>query len=326
MKYQRGFSGPEILIGMALLGIVAIIVVQVMLYSKTTVNFADSRREVLEVVNELRALLSNGTMCTQNLANLESPYFTGGPVRFSRIQYFPSGTEFLTAGQKKGRGAVAQIRLDGFQALGSQNEFRADLNLIFDQASISNAPPQLTKKITLFVNTVLQEGKTKFVSCSTESQTRSSHVGISGKATIPQSSRAPASDIFAFKSQNLPVVKFDRVDWDQIGDFNSNTGTFVPKIAGKYRVQAQVTAGPFEPKDGRDQFIIFLRKNDSIEAAGNLATDSPEQKYLTSVVSTIIDANGSTDNFQIVAYQDDGSARNIVSGTNATVLSIELLR
>ena len=144
--------------------------------------------------------------------------------------------------------------------------------------------------------------------------------------TIPQSSRAPASDIFSGKTQDLPAVKFDRVDWDQIGEFNANTGTFAPKIAGKYRVQAQVTAGPFEPKDGRDQFIIFLKKNDVIEAAGNLVTNAPELRYLTSVVSTIVDANGSTDNFQIVAYQDDGSPREVVAGSNATVLSIELLR
>jgi hypothetical protein len=44
------------------------------------------------------------------------------------------------------------------------------------------------------------------------------------------------------------------------------------------------------------------------------------------VVSTIVDANGSTDNFQIVAYHDDGSPRGVVAGSNATVLSIELLR
>lgn len=328
MKDQRGLSGPEVLVGFALLGIVVIVVLQVVLYSKSTVNFADSRREVLEVVNELRALLSNGNMCTQNLANLESTFLndTSSQIRFSKIQYFPSGTEFLVAGQKKGRGAVSQMRLEGFQALGSKNEFRADLTLTFDQVSIANAPPQFSKKLTLFLNTVNENGKRKIVSCSTESQARSSQVGVSANSIIPKSDRMPAADLFGLRTFALPVVKFDRVDWDQIGEFDAGSGTFSPKIAGKYRVQAQVTAGPFEPKDGRDQFIIFLKKNDAIQAAGNLATDSSDQKYLTSVVSSIVDANGSSDQFQIVAYQDDANPRNVISGANATVLSIELLR
>jgi len=113
-------------------------------------------------------------------------------------------------------------------------------------------------------------------------------------------------------------VKFTTEEWDTNSDFAHDAADtdaggvlsrFTPTIAGKYSFTLSTTlVGAFTGTSW--SFVVALYKN------GSAVRQQYENPISTSVnvtntFSTLIEANGTTDYFEMYVYQGDGSNRNI---------------
>ena len=88
---------------------------------------------------------------------------------------------------------------------------------------------------------------------------------------------------------------------------NTTNYRFTPNVAGKYLLTAGTT---FSALNDQKQTIIYFYKNGS--TFGFLRNIMAKTNGNLSITYTIIvDANGTSDYFEVFAYQDNGNSRNL---------------
>jgi len=109
------------------------------------------------------------------------------------------------------------------------------------------------------------------------------------------------------------VLVFDTEVFDSDNNFASNK--FTPTTAGKYYLEALIT---YPTASDHDDCAIRINKNGSNIASLNIAAFH----YETRQVSVIVEANGSSDYFEGIAYHNRGSAITLsIGGTGRNYFS-----
>ena len=137
--------------------------------------------------------------------------------------------------------------------------------------------------------------------------------GGTGATTLAAAGLANTPNFFVYKAssgQSIAdstdtVLDFDTETFDSDSDFASNK--FTPTTAGKYYLEALIvypTAADFQ------DCTIRIKKNGATVATYN----SHAFHYETRLVSVIVEANGSSDYFEAVAYQNSGGSVTLEDG------------
>lgn len=146
---------------------------------------------------------------------------------------------------------------------------------------------------------------------------------------VMSSSTWPSFSAYASGNQSLPhasttKLTFNTEDFDTNNNFDSTTNyRFTPSSAGKYllifRTSLSGAAG-----DTAQDINIFIHKNGVIYVSGAFSTNpAPSANTLFAGITYIVDANGTTDYFEIFANQGNSSfaARSTISANRTTSFS-----
>jgi hypothetical protein len=108
------------------------------------------------------------------------------------------------------------------------------------------------------------------------------------------------------------VLVFDQEDYDTGSDYDTSNGRFTPGEAGKYLLHSIVRLDSGDVD--MDTFILRILKN------GSLAYNFTQfhSDYTSVAVTGIVQANGSSDYFQIDIYQNSGSSKTVTTNKNYT--------
>jgi hypothetical protein len=131
---------------------------------------------------------------------------------------------------------------------------------------------------------------------------------------LPALSVAPAFSAFQSTLQSVPNATFTKVLFQtEVWDTNNNfaSSTFTPTVAGYYQINGAVQ---FDIVIAGIQ-VLAIYKNNSVFVRGSLLNTNASYG---STVNGIVYANGTTDYFELFAYQGSGGARN-TDATAATV-------
>ncbi len=114
-------------------------------------------------------------------------------------------------------------------------------------------------------------------------------------------------------NQSIPattftIAQFDDVEIDTTSDFDTINYRWIPSEAGKYFLY---TALYYENLDKNVDYRTIITKNGTYiatdyQVSANVAHDKSGQ------ISIIAEANGTTDYFDVVAYQTSAAAKNIL--------------
>jgi|ETNvirenome_2_60_1030617.scaffolds.fasta_scaffold20754_1 hypothetical protein len=128
-----------------------------------------------------------------------------------------------------------------------------------------------------------------------------------------KSANTPAFHVSMSSNQSVAgsthtVLQFNTELFDTDSAFNTSNYKFTPQVAGKYFF------GVKSLNQGAGLNVVYVKKNGSLNAefqynGNNITTRS---QY----VSTIIEANGSSDYFEASVYHNDGSNKDYYSGVN----------
>lgn len=122
----------------------------------------------------------------------------------------------------------------------------------------------------------------------------------------------------ALSVANSGIVIMDAEDFDANNWHNTTTGKFIPP-AGKYLIHAIVTANTVLGSSARFWETV-IRKNGTIEIAGEFTFQSDIGGTLTSLATGIVDANG-TDEFTVTVQHNVGAAHPVAAARAYTFFS-----
>ena len=129
----------------------------------------------------------------------------------------------------------------------------------------------------------------------------------------------PAFEATLSASQSIPnttatKVQFNTENYDTNGYYDNSTNyRFTPLVAGKYFVYSYVRF--LSIVDG-NQGIVYLYKNgSSISFTSNGSSGGTNAVNFSTIITQIIDLNGSTDYIEAFVYQDSGSSKNVQGGS-----------
>jgi hypothetical protein len=112
------------------------------------------------------------------------------------------------------------------------------------------------------------------------------------------------------------VVVFDTELFDYSGWYDTATGKYTPLIAGLYQFSWLVTDN--NPLGAADRYwLTHIRKNGTIVGDGQLLWQRSTQGP-NSGGSMLLEANGSTDYFEITVEHNEGAAEDIDTGQDST--------
>ena len=147
-----------------------------------------------------------------------------------------------------------------------------------------------------------------------------------GNITLP-SGAAPAFSAYQSSAQSIShnsftKVQFQTENFDTNSNFDSTTNyRFTPTVAGYYFVNARTAFN----STSLNSFSAIL-KNGGIEAYSPTAIPWSGISNSQSIVSVLINMNGTTDYLEIFVYQASGSALSLIVGTQLTAFSAFLAR
>ena len=130
---------------------------------------------------------------------------------------------------------------------------------------------------------------------------------VTGASTpmTPAFSVYKASSGQSISNETDTVVVFDTEVFDTDNNFASNK--FTPTTAGKYYLEALIT---YPTATDFNDCTIRINKNGSNIASLNIGALHYEGRQ----VSVIAEANGSSDYFEVIAYQNSGGSITISAG------------
>ena len=119
-----------------------------------------------------------------------------------------------------------------------------------------------------------------------------------------------ASALQSIANLTSTKVLFATEDFDTTSDYTSST--FTPSVEGYYLITAQLW---MDGANSQNTMQCRLYKNGSNYRSLGINCDAANQN-VTVGGSILVYANGTTDYFEIYAYQNSGSAMNVVAGGN----------
>jgi hypothetical protein len=121
------------------------------------------------------------------------------------------------------------------------------------------------------------------------------------------------------------IVPYDTEEWDVSGwfDVTTNQGRFTPLQAGIYRLSWSLRAASVLTSDV--VWLASLRKNAAIVKNGQIAWQRPGTASVLSVGTALVQANGTTDFFDITVTHGVGSATAIQADAVSTYFQGELV-
>ena len=106
-------------------------------------------------------------------------------------------------------------------------------------------------------------------------------------------------------STTMTKILFNVENWDTNSNYNTTLARFTPTVAGYYQFNASSFMG-----SGSGRVFTLLFKNGAIAKYGsNLAT--AVNGGINTAVNAQLEANGSSDYFECMAYQESGSNQTI---------------
>jgi hypothetical protein len=143
--------------------------------------------------------------------------------------------------------------------------------------------------------------------------------------TVMVSGNMPAFSAYQSSGQSANSGTFTKIqlqteEFDTASAFDSTTNyRFTPQVAGYYQVSASIQ---FSFSSGQN--LITIYKNGSRFKDGSFGTGGTDGT--TSVVSALINLNGSTDYIEVYCYQNTGTAKTTVNGANNTYFQAVMVR
>lgn len=123
-----------------------------------------------------------------------------------------------------------------------------------------------------------------------------------------------ASDQTGVPLSTWTTVDIDTEEFDTDGAFNTTTSRFTPLSPGKYLFFGKII---FDAIADTSQTVIRVLKNGSVMKQGNrLRSGSAGEQGL--IVSTIMEADGVDDFFELQVFQDDSASETILGGIQHT--------
>ena len=107
----------------------------------------------------------------------------------------------------------------------------------------------------------------------------------------------------AVANTTVTQLQFNTEEFDTDSAYDTSTYKFTPQTAGKYSLFACVM---FNTGTDFDQIECSIKKNGTIYSSNIFVN----QNYNSSVVTTIVDMNGSSDYVEVYAYQNSGGSLN----------------
>jgi len=143
--------------------------------------------------------------------------------------------------------------------------------------------------------------------------------------TVMVSGNMPAFSAYQSTTQSVNSGTFTKVqlqteEFDTASAFDSTTNyRFTPQVAGYYQVSGNIGWSFIT-----GQSVISIYKNGSRFKDGNFSTGGTDGTQ--SVVSALINLNGSTDYIEMYCYQNTGTAKNTGTGANSTFFQAVMVR
>ena len=133
-----------------------------------------------------------------------------------------------------------------------------------------------------------------------------------GSGDVQSNFLYPAFHIANDSNQSIANTTMQKVTFNvEVFDTNNNfaSSTFTPTLAGKYFLYSSIQ---MDINTGTGQIQVRIYKNGSMVARSRQAHfyGNNQQTYCA---SAIVEANGSSDYFEIYTYQDSGSSRTLTS-------------
>ena len=144
--------------------------------------------------------------------------------------------------------------------------------------------------------------------------------------TVMVSGNMPAFSAYQSSAQTgiatvtTTKITFDTEEFDTNNNFASSR--FTPTVAGYYQVNGGATVNSITPTIS---CIINIYKNGSNYKNGCTAKPSTSN-YATSIASTLVYLNGSTDYVELYIYGDVGVSYSLIAGLPSTFFSATLVR
>jgi hypothetical protein len=114
----------------------------------------------------------------------------------------------------------------------------------------------------------------------------------------------------SFSNNTMTLVQFNTELYDTNSDYDNSSYVFTPTVAGKYFFTCKIR---FEV-GSISGFQIRIEKNSNTSDytfPNVLYYNARVENYDTQILSGVLEANGSSDNFRVRASQDSGGAVNI---------------
>ena len=114
----------------------------------------------------------------------------------------------------------------------------------------------------------------------------------------------------SFSNNTMTLVQFNTELYDTDSNYNNSSYVFTPTVAGKYFFTCKIR---FEV-GSISGFQIRIEKNSNTSDytfPNVLYYNARVENYDTQILSGVLEANGSSDNFRVRASQDSGGAVNI---------------
>jgi len=130
----------------------------------------------------------------------------------------------------------------------------------------------------------------------------------------------------AVSDNTITKVEFDTEIFDTEGSFDSSTNyRWTPQTAGKYYICAGVGMTAYGV-DQLNQASVYIYKNGSNDMHHRITTATNYLYWLTPVVSSVLDMNGSSDYVEIMGLSDFISATvSFIAGNHSFLVGYKLI-
>lgn len=127
-------------------------------------------------------------------------------------------------------------------------------------------------------------------------------------STAAPAFRATCGTPQTINNNTATTVAFTSTDFDTGSCFNTSTYRFTPTVAGYYYLTFEMlTSGSW----GTAESVGWIRKNSGTDYT---VIDIVVTQFYTMVGSVLLYANGSTDYFTCISYQNSGTSKTLSSG------------
>lgn len=110
-------------------------------------------------------------------------------------------------------------------------------------------------------------------------------------------------------------ISFQTEEFDTNSNFDNANFRFTPTVAGYYQLSSAVSMPSFSTGNG-DVFIMIYKNGSEYKRAFNFAAGVSGHNYQP-IISSLVYANGTTDYFEIYAFQSSGASV-VTSASGAT--------